>query len=190
VSPANAAAFTAGYAHVVTVMRAAGFTGKFMLNPYLGQGAFAPSSGAENAWPGDSAVDVIGLDFYDGGYPAGEVIRTAAQQQAAWNTCRDQWDGLTGWRKLAAAHRKPLAFPEWGLHLWNDAGAYIGGGDNALLIREMAAWMKNAGVFMHALWEDAGMGVSDPDALPSRLVAVPQARAAFLAAFGYAAAQP
>jgi hypothetical protein len=185
VNPANAAAFTSGYAHIVTVVRAAGFTGKFMFNPYLGQGTLGPNSGVENVWPGDSVVDVIGLDFYDGGYPGGEVVRSVAQQQAAWNTMRDQWDGLTGWRKLAAAHRKPLAYPEWGLHLWNDAGVYIGGGDNANFIREMAAWFKDNPPFMQALWEDAGMGVSDPGALPQRLVAVPAARAAYLAAFGY-----
>lgn len=186
VNPGNATAFASGYGHIVNVMHNAGFTGKFMFNPYLGQGSMGPGQGVENAWPGDSVVDVIGLDFYDGGYPSGEVIRSVAQQQAAWNTMRDQWDGLTGWHSLAMTHRKPLAYPEWGLHLWNDAGLYIGGGDNANFIREMAAWMKDTGVFMQALWEDTGMGVSDLDALPSRLVAVPQARAAWLGAFGYA----
>lgn len=192
VTPGNAAAYQDGYAHVVQVMRAAGFAGKFMWNPYLGQGTMGPSLGAENCYPGDSAVDVIGVDLYDGpsvSYPPGEMVRTPGQQQAVWATFRDQWDGLAGWVRYAKdLKRKPLAFPEWGLRLWNDAGKYGGGGDNPVLVTEMAALMQNSGqngrTFMHALWEDPGMGVSDPRDHPARLVQVPQARAAFLAAFG------
>jgi beta-mannanase len=167
-------------------MRNAGFTGLFMWNPMIGQGNFGPNAGVESVYPGDNVVDIIGLDLYDGwGYPGGEVIRTAAQQQAQWNSYRDQWDGLTGWRNLAQSHGKPLAFPEWGLQLWNSGGTYVGGGDNPLFVAEMAAWMKNASAFMHAFWEDPGMGVADPDSLPRRRVAAPAARAEFLAAFGY-----
>ena len=105
--------YQAGYAHVVQVMKAAGFTGKFIWNPYLGQGTMGPSTGAENAYPGDSVVDWIGIDVYDGpdgtNYPAGEVIRTPAQQQAVWNRLLTQWDGLEGWRNWAADARSPSA---------------------------------------------------------------------------------
>jgi Glycosyl hydrolase family 26 len=190
VNPGNAAAFQAGYARIVSTMRDAGFTGQFMWNPYLGQGTMGPNLGAENCWPGDSVVDVIGIDFYDGGYPAGEMVRTADQQRAAWAKLRDQWDGLSGWVHFAKdLKHKPLAYPEWGLRLWNDNGKYMGGGDNALLVTEMAAWMKNTGqngkTFMHAFWEDSGMGVSDPDGYPGRLVAVRAARAEFTSLFGW-----
>ena len=113
--------YQAGYAHVVQVMKAAGFTGKFIWNPYLGQGTMGPSTGAENAYPGDSVVDWIGIDVYDGpdgtNYPAGEVIRTPAQQQAVWNRLLTQWDGLEGWRNWAAGRNKPLCYPEYGLRL-------------------------------------------------------------------------
>lgn len=188
VTPANLSDYLTAYPRIVNVMRSAGFTGQFVWNPYLGQGSFGPNSGAEVAYPGDSCVDVIGLDLYDGpspNYPAGEIIRTPAQQQPTWASFRDQWDGLTGWRNLAVNHHKPLAYPEWGLRLWNDGALYSGGGDNALFIREMAAWMQDTGAWMHAFWEDPGMGVADPDDHPRRLVAAPQARAAFLSAFGY-----
>lgn len=181
--------YQAGYAHVVQVMKAAGFTGKFIWNPYLGQGTMGPSTGAENAYPGDSVVDWIGIDVYDGpdgtNYPAGEVIRTPAQQQAAWNRLLTQWDGLEGWRNWAVGRNKPLCYPEYGLRLWNDGGVYKGGGDNAVFIREFAAWFRDTRPAMAALWEDPGMGVSDPDDDPRRLVAVPEARQAFLAAFGH-----
>jgi hypothetical protein len=80
---------------------------------------------------------------------------------------------------------KPLCYPEYGLRLWNDGGVYKGGGDNAVFIREFAAWFRDTRPAMAALWEDPGMGVSDPDDDPRRLVAVPEARQAFLAAFGH-----
>lgn len=193
VNPLNVMPYAVGYARIVSVMRSAGFTGQFMWNPYLGQGTMGPNQGAENAWPGDAAVDVIGVDLYDGpssSYPPGEMVRTADQQRAVWANMRDQWDGLSGWVHYAKdLKRKPLAFPEWGLRLWNDGGTYKGGGDNALLVTEMAQWMQNHGqngrTFMHGFWEDPGMGVSDPRDHPARLVQVPAARAAFLSGFGY-----
>jgi hypothetical protein len=199
VTAANASAYQSGYAHIVQTMRAAGFTGAFMWNPYLGQGNFAgfsPPTGAESVYPlahgssgADTIVDLIGLDVYDGpdaaNYPPGEVIRAPAQQQAAWHRMLTQWDGLTGWRALAVDHGKPLCYPEWGLRLWNDNHVYAGGGDNPTFILEMAAWLKNTQAHMHGFWEDPGMGVADPDDLPRRLVAAPNARAAFLGQFGY-----
>jgi hypothetical protein len=185
-TPSNASAYMSGYARIVNTMRAAGFTGKFMWNSMIGQGNFGPNAGVESVYPGDSVVDIIGLDMYDGWvYPAGEEIRTVAQQQTAWNSYRDQWDGLTGWRALAASHGKPLCYPEWGLQLWNVGGKYVGGGDNSLFITEMAAWFKDSGTYFHALWEDTGMGVMDPDDSPWRNIAVPNSREAFLYSFGY-----
>jgi hypothetical protein len=185
VTPTLATAHKNGWARIYGILRDAGVTGKIMWNPYITQGTFGPNSGAEAAYPGDAAVDVIGVDLYDGGYsPPGETIRTGSQQQATWNNFRDAWDGLTGWRQFAAGHGKPLAYPEWGLQLWLSGALYAGGGDNALFIREMAGWLKETNSWMHAFWEDPGVGVSDPDDMPQRRVAAPQSRAAFLAAFG------
>ena len=95
--------------------------------------------------------------------------------------------GLTGWQSFAtrADISRPLAYPEWGLQIWGSGATYAGGGDNPVLISEMAAWIKFTRPWMHALWEDAGVGVSDPDDDPDRIIAVPKARAAFLDAFGY-----
>jgi Glycosyl hydrolase family 26 len=188
VKPANAVAYKTAYARIVTVMRDAGFAGTFIWNPYIGQGTMGPSSGAENTYPGDAVVDLIGLDAYDGNwaglYPQAWESVTSVAQQLVSDTLTGEWDGLRGWQSFALEHGKQLCFPEWGLRLWKDAGVYHGGGDNALLVHAMADWMTGAGAAFHAFWEDTNMGVADPDDHPGRLVPVPAARGAFLAEFG------
>ena len=67
----------------------------------------------------------------------------------------------------------------WDLHLAVNLRAPF------VLIQEMAAWLLDTGAWMHGLWEDPGYGVADPDDSPARRIAVPNARAAFLQAFGY-----
>lgn len=193
VNPGNVAAFQSAWARIAGILRANGFTGALIWNPMHGQGSFGPNGGAEAGWPGNAYVDAVGIDLYDEwGYPAGEMIRSTAQQQAQWAAYHDAstWDGLTGWHSFAASHGKPLCYPEWGLGGWNTGTTYTGGGDNPVFVREMAAWIKDTAapgnpLSMQAMWEDPGMGVADPDAHERRRVAVPQARAAYLAAFGY-----
>lgn len=189
-TPSNVSAYRTGYARIVNTMRSAGFSGTFMWNPMVMPGNFGGSGGGtESAYPGDSVVDVIGLDIYDaswsGIYPTSPDLVTAPMHQAVWDGFLIGWDGLRGWYNFARARGKQLAFPEWGLQLWKDAGVYHGGGDNPVLVGELAQFMKGCGAYMHAMWEDAGMGVSDPDNHPGRPCGVPQARAVFLREFGY-----
>jgi hypothetical protein len=190
VAEGGQADYIAGYSHVVSVLDSlpgAEFT--FMWNPTIGVGNLN-RTGTESCYPGDDVVDVIGVDLYDfanppGIYPPDTVVRTAAQQQTCWHSYLTEWDGLTGWQSLATNHGKPLAYPEWGLVLWRTGSQYLGGGDNPVFIEGMATWMKDNPAWMGAFWEDTGMGVMDPDDSPARLVPVPQARRAFLDAFGY-----
>lgn len=192
VTPANANDHINGWQHIVTLLRGLpGSQFKFCWNPIIGQGAFGPGAGVESCYPDHGTVDVIGLDCYDWGYAASnETIRPLADQQAFFASQLAMWDGLNGWRNFAAGRNLSLCFPEWGLKLWNTGKDYNGGGDNPYFIMHMAAFMKATSdpadpLAMAALWEDTGMGVFDPDCHPSRRVAVPQARAAFLSAFGY-----
>jgi hypothetical protein len=183
------AAYIAGYSHIVNLLKSLpGANFRFMWNPYIGVGNLT-TTGTESCYPGDSVVDSIGIDIYDSdstgtNYPPGETIRTTAQQQAVWTKFLTEWDGLNGWLNLASSHHKPLAFPEWGLRLWNDAGIYRGGGDDPLFINEMAGYIKDNGIAMHAFWEDPwGAGVCDPDDTPTRLIDVPNSRQTFLLHF-------
>ena len=190
VTPATANDHAAGWRRIVAVMKAVpGFACKFCWNPMIGQGNFGPGAGVESCYPDQGTIDVIGLDCYDWGYTtANETIRTLAEQQAFFASQLAMWDGLNGWRNFAAGRNLSLCFPEWGLKLWGAAASYNGGGDDPYFIAHMASFMQSMGsgdpLAMHAFWEDAGMGVADPDDHARRLVAVPQARAAFLSSFG------
>ncbi|HET8641999.1 MAG TPA: glycosyl hydrolase [Pseudonocardiaceae bacterium] len=79
---------------------------------------FAPARGAQavpwpQCYPGDDVVDIIGMDSYD---------------QAPGRTFRDfveQPYGLQAHADFAAAHGKPVSFPEWGLYDHGDNPAYV-----------------------------------------------------------------
>lgn len=183
--------YQAGYAHIVSVLRSVpGQAFRFMWNPILGviNGNMA-AGGVEQSYPGSAVTDMIGIDIYDGDWTGvydPSFVRIQDQQLKSFqvNVLNCQ-DGLLAWQKLAAGWNKPLAYPEWGLRLWLDAGVYHGGGDDPLFIQEMAAWFKATRPAMHAFWEDQVRGVCDPDSDPHRDVAAPASRTAFLNCFGW-----
>lgn len=183
--------FKTGYAHIVEVLRSIpGQSFRFMWNPTVGvvDGNMA-NGGIEQSFPGSEVVDMVGIDIYDGDwtgiYDPG-FVRSEDQQLRSFQTnvfsCQD---GLVAWHTLAASWNKPLAYPEWGLRLWLDAGVYHGGGDNPLFIQQLGAWFKATRPAMHAFWEDQIRGVCDPDNDPRRDVAAAASRATFLNLFGY-----
>jgi glycosyl hydrolase family 26 len=121
-------AFVAFWRHAVDSMRSVddgSFT--FDWSPNAGPNAMD----AADAYPGDDYVDYIGLDVYD--------ATTSASQspEARWDTLVNQPFGLAWHSEFAAAHGKPMTFPEWGLWL-DDAGR--GGGDDPYFIEQMWRW--------------------------------------------------
>ena len=83
--------FAAANQHAVTVMRAAGYTGKFEWNL---AGAQIAGSFDASAYPGDSYVDVIGVDTYDKNGTQDTVLATA--------------------QAFAVSHSKQFGMSEWG----------------------------------------------------------------------------
>lgn len=81
-------------------------------------------------WPGDSYVDVVGVDYYDQ-WPV-------LNNEQAWDSYYNQLEpdggptGLGAWLAFAEAHGKKLALPEWGV-----STAYGGGGDDPFFIAKM-----------------------------------------------------
>ncbi|MGW8729104.1 glycosyl hydrolase [Streptomyces sp. NPDC055808] len=86
---------------------------------------FTPSRGRDavpwtECYPGDDLVDIIGMDSYD--QPRGVDFDKQIKEPY----------GLQQHVDFAAAHRKPISYPEWGL---------FRNGDNAEYMRRMLAWM-------------------------------------------------
>lgn len=82
-----------------------------------------------DAYPGDDAVDIVGVDFYDS-WPA-------YPDQAAWDadfnaTQNGGPRGLGSWLDFAKSHSKKLSVPEWGMH--NGTG---GGADDTFFMQSM-----------------------------------------------------
>ena len=83
-------------------------------------------------YPGDDVVNIIGIDAYDSGVPIG---------QNRWRRLYTQPDGIRDVLRFAAAHGKPVSFPEWGL---SPAGAHsLGGGDDPAYINDIASVVGN-----------------------------------------------
>jgi Glycosyl hydrolase family 26 len=89
-----------------------------------------PGFDPASAYPGDDYVDYIGSDVYDEGYAPD--WRNA---KARWDELKENPSGLTWQAAFAAAHDKPLSYPEWGLKV----GSH-GGGDDPYFIQAMFDW--------------------------------------------------
>jgi hypothetical protein len=76
-------------------------------------------------YPGDEYVDIIGVDAYDSGVPAGP---------RRWSRLYNEGDGLRAVRAFAIAHHKPLSIPEWGI----GPAAEDQGGDDPRYVRGIA----------------------------------------------------
>jgi len=77
-------------------------------------------------YPGNSVVDIIGIDAYDSG-----IANSDLSPDQRWNTLYNEQDGLAAVAAFAKANGKPLSIPEWGLEVSgssegaNDDPAYV-----------------------------------------------------------------
>jgi hypothetical protein len=116
---------------IANIFHATNANFKMEWNPTLGVGSYDP----ETLYPGDSYVDVIGLDVYDQGWGTGWE-----QHSTRWlNSILNESRGLQWHKNFAATHSKPVAFPEWGLATRPDGH---GGGDNPSFIQNMYDWFN------------------------------------------------
>ncbi|MFI1375656.1 glycoside hydrolase family 26 protein [Streptomyces longwoodensis] len=106
------AAWTTYWRRVVDAMRSVpGQRFRFEFTPTRGRDAIP----WPRCYPGDSHVDVIGMDAYDA--PRG--LSFAEQLREPYGL----WDHV----RFARAHGKPFAYPEWGLFENGDDPAYVRG---------------------------------------------------------------
>lgn len=101
-------------------------------------------------YPGDSVVDVIGVDIYDSGMPGNPSNPTAR-----WVSLDREPGGLAQIVEFARKHHKPLSFPEWGI-----VSATSGGlGDDPVYVTGIAAAVRDNNVVYQAYFDRAVGGV-------------------------------
>ncbi|MFK4065165.1 glycoside hydrolase family 26 protein [Streptomyces sp. NPDC029674] len=104
---------------------------------------FTPSRGRDavpwtECYPGDDVVDIIGMDSYD--QPRGMSFDEQIKEPY----------GLQEHVDFAAAHKKPISFPEWGL---------FRNGDNEEYMRRMLNWMDEKKPLYNTLTDYCPHGV-------------------------------
>ena len=99
---------------------------------------FSGKMPADAAYPGDDAVDVIGMDVYND-YRWGN-FKDDPQKRWEWYEKFDH--GLEWQVHFARAHNKRLSFPEWGVNR-----------DDPIFIREMHSWINSHDFAYEAYWD-------------------------------------
>jgi hypothetical protein len=96
-------------------------------------------------YPGNAYVDIIGIDAYDVGAPG--LPLPPVSNPARWAELAAQPEGLNLTEAFAAAHGKPLSFPEW--------ATVMSQGDDANYVRSMGAFIATHDVAFQS-WFDVG----------------------------------
>ena len=132
-TPSAEASYASYFQQIVTAMRSvSGEAFRFMWNPDAT--AFTTSGySVQAAYPGNSYVNVIGLDLYD------QTWVTPQTPANAWSSTVSP--ALTAAQQFAASNGKPLALAEWGLTIRSDGH---GLGDDPYYINHMISWMQTA----------------------------------------------
>jgi len=161
-------AWIAYWRRIVTAMRSVpGAAFKFDWSVAGGWSSFR----AEQAYPGDDYVDIIGLDFYN------NFSRPDVTPEERWKQRMRAPHGLEWHRRFAAEHGKPMSYPEWGTGKGRDTH---GGDDDPYFIEQMAQWISANDVAYHNYW-DFKAPIFDSQLSDGRR---PAAAAAFVRAFG------
>jgi hypothetical protein len=132
-TPSAEASYASYFQQIVTAMRSvSGEAFRFVWNPDAT--AFTNSGySVQAAYPGNSYVNVIGLDLYD------QTWATPQTPANAWSST--VLPALTAAKEFASSNGKPLALTEWGAIIRSDGH---GLGDDPYYINNMISWMKTA----------------------------------------------
>ena len=119
-----------------------------------------------NFYPGNAAVDIVGVDQYD--VDCARPLGTPSP--ASWHQLYDEPLGLAQVTRFALAHHKPMSIPEWGV----TAGS-PGGGADPFYVSGMASYVAANVVAFQAYFDSGGNGVLPLDGRnPSVLAAYRQ----------------
>lgn len=96
------------------------------------------------AYPGNAYVSSIGMDVYDWNSPTSNE-----NPSQRWKEIVGDRYGLTWQARFAAAHHKPVSFPEWAV-AYELLAPLAGGGDDPTFIQNMYDWFATH----HTAFED------------------------------------
>ena len=154
---ANPTAYRSAYRHVVAVMRSVpGAAFRFDWCCAWSRNQIAPDS----VYPGDDVVDIVGMDIYTRYY---SILN--ADSGRRWEILKSMRFGLDWLAYFSVQHRKGLSIPEWGTGeaLTPDGGT--GGGDDALFVQNMGAYLLENHATYSDYWDfhapDYNASVSD-----------------------------
>ncbi len=141
---ADAAHYATYYADIVTAMRSVpGQAFKFIWEGADPEGgSYAGAYTADQSYPGNQYVDYIGTDTYDQSWAGNCGLAFNNSTSATSSLCSFDAATLPGLNRVAAfaaAHGKPVAFPEWGLAIRSDGH---GMGDDPTFITQMDNWIS------------------------------------------------
>ena len=151
--------FVNAYQNFVKAFRSVSNRFRFQWNPNIRETRMNPS----DAYPGDDYVDVIGMDFYY------NIKWNPMDPVMAWNEMVSGQYGLQWLEDFASAHKKPTAYPEWGVN-FDGAGPYI---------ERAAQWFSDHHVLYQSVW-------NSNDDFPGKLTdgQYPRAASAYIQSFG------
>lgn len=145
------ASYKAMYQRVYKILKGVSPDFKFDYNLAVGQSGKVTSF--DTLYPGDSYVDIVGLNIYDVWWN-----HPGATPADRWNNTLTKPMGVNAFKTFAAAHGKPKSYPEWGLYKSGDS--YAGGGDNTYFIDRMAE-LVNGSAYQSYFNFDWGGGTLD-----------------------------
>lgn len=106
-----------------------------------------------DAYPGNQYVTEIGEDVYDFNQPG--VPNQAPADR--WNFLVNHPYGLAWQASFAAAHGKPISFPEWGL-VAKPTDPQKVGGDDPMFIQNMHNWFMNHNTALESYFNSINAG--------------------------------
>jgi hypothetical protein len=125
--------FISAYRHFVVAFRSVSDRFRFEWNANIRETRMNPA----DAYPGDEYVDVVGMDFYY------NINWNPMNPLKAWDEMVDSEYGLQWLERFASAHKKPTAYPEWGVN-FDGAGPYI---------KNAAQWFSDHNVLYQNVWD-------------------------------------
>jgi hypothetical protein len=152
-SATNVTTYINCWRKIVNAVHATDPTARFMwtINAHSGGVTGNPMS----AYPGDTYVNVVGIDAYDH-YPR-------SMNQTEFDTQANAVAGITWTYSQAAAHGKQYAIPEWGVEQPFDADH---GGDNPFFVTAMQDWFRAhvASIYIESYFDAAQSTIFQPPA--------------------------